>query len=92
MNEYLIKIATLNEYKEMLKYKTLYEELCQSFKGIMEEIFAYCQRNQIELPERAFVNRTMDKARELIEYRIETTEGRCQDLTGRKGDNNLKEP
>lgn len=55
-------------------------------------LFAYCQRNRLELPERAFINRTMDKASELIQYEIEKVEGECRPLTGIEGDDNLKEP
>lgn len=73
-DDYGVKIALIEEYKKVLKYKKIYEELVESFHDIIEDLFQYANKQKIDLPNRARIYRNMERARELIQYRIRSME------------------
>jgi hypothetical protein len=69
-SEYAIKQATVREYQDALKYKKMYEELCESFQCIVTDLLQYAEKNNIVLPNRDRIYRNVEKAEKLIQYRI----------------------
>jgi hypothetical protein len=73
-NDYTIKFAMIEEYKKVITYKKMYEGLIESFCGIVNDLFEYADKHKIDLPNRDRIHRNMEKAMELIEYRISMTD------------------
>jgi hypothetical protein len=65
------KIALIEEYKKVLKYKKIYEDLVESFQYIIADLFQYADKQKIDLPNRDSIYRNMERARELIQYRYQ---------------------
>ena len=80
-SEYTIKRAAIEEYKQVLKYKKVYEDLIESFRSIVTDLFQYADKHRIDLSNRERINRNIEKAGELIEYRISMTEGTTRNKT-----------
>jgi hypothetical protein len=51
-SDYALKIALINDYKKMLEFKKMYEELTTSFRYKIGDLFDYATKNDIELPNR----------------------------------------
>ncbi len=51
----------------------MYEDLTESFQYVIGDLFDYAINNKIDLPNRKRIYRSMEKARQLIEYRISRT-------------------
>lgn len=77
-SEYNIKREAIREYEEAIKFKKMYEELCESFQSIVQDLFEYANKHHIDLPNRERIYRNIEKARQLIEYRISQTEYHSQ--------------
>jgi hypothetical protein len=73
-DDYGVKIALMEEYKKVLKYKRMYEGLVEAFQSLNCDLLDYANKHRIDLPNRDRVYRNMEKAKELIEYRIAETE------------------
>jgi hypothetical protein len=73
-NDYGVKRALIEEYKKVLEFKKMYEELIESFRCIIGDLFEYSDKHRIDLPNRDRIYRNMEKAKELIEYRIAKSE------------------
>jgi hypothetical protein len=72
-SDYGIKIALMNEYKSTLEMKKMYEDLTESFRYIVGDLFDYAEKNKIDLPNRNRIYRIIEKAKQLIEYRMSRT-------------------
>jgi hypothetical protein len=72
-NDYSIKFGKIQEYKKVLTYKKMYEDLIESFQYIITDLLNYSKKNRIDLAHREHIYGNIEKARELIEYRIEKT-------------------
>jgi hypothetical protein len=70
--EYSVKLALIEEYKKVLKYKKIYEDLVESFQYMIADLFQYADKQKIDLPNRDRIYRNMERSRDLIQYRINT--------------------
>ncbi len=73
-SDYGLKVALMSEYKRTLEFKKMYEDLVESFQYIIGDLFDYATKNKIDLPNRDRIYKNMEKAQELIEYRISNSE------------------
>jgi hypothetical protein len=73
-DEYSVKLALIEEYKKVLKYKKIYEDLVESFQYMIADLFQYADKQKIDLPNRDRIYRNMERARDLIQYRINNME------------------
>ena len=72
-SEYQIKLATVNEYKEALQIKKLYDDLVQEFLGLLPEIVEVLNRNSTSLKDRQTLNRTLERAYAIVQKRATLT-------------------
>ena len=72
-NDYGLKIALADEYKKTMEFIKMYEDLVESFQYAVGDLLDYATNNRIDLPNRNRVYRNMEKAKQLIEYRISRT-------------------
>jgi hypothetical protein len=75
-NEYLIKFAAIEEYKQVLKHKKVYEDLILSFRSLVTDLLRYAEKHDIPISDRNKIQNNMEQAKKLIEYRIENMEGK----------------
>jgi hypothetical protein len=73
-SNYNIKLAIAQEYKKVIEYRKVDEDLIEAFQCIINDLFDYSKKNGIELPNRERIYRNMEKAASLIEYRISKIE------------------
>jgi hypothetical protein len=73
-SDYGIKLALLQEYKKVLEFKKMYEELVESFQYIVRDLFQYAEKNKVDLPHKDKIYQNIEKAQQLIEYRIVRSE------------------
>jgi hypothetical protein len=72
--DYGIKIALMNEFKKTLEMEKMYEDLTESFRYIVGDLFDYAIKNKIDLPNKNRIYRNIEKAEQLIKYRISNSE------------------
>jgi hypothetical protein len=51
-SNYNIKLAIAQEYKKVIEYRKVYEDLIEAFQCIINDLFDYSKKNGIELPNR----------------------------------------
>ena len=63
-DEYSVKLALIEEFKKVLKYKKIYEDLVESFQYMIADLFQYADKQKIDLPNRDRIYRNMERSRE----------------------------
>jgi NTP pyrophosphatase (non-canonical NTP hydrolase) len=71
MSEFQIKLEAIGEYQDALRYKKINEELTNSLLGLLNQVFRYCEKNGVPMPEE--ISRVIDKATELVDARKEAS-------------------
>lgn len=90
-DEYSVKLALIEEYKKVLKYKKIYEDLVESFRYIIADLLQYADKQKIDLTDRDRIYRNMERARDLIQYRINSMESN-ENLHSWKSNEDLTAP
>ena len=73
-NDYGVKRALIEEYKKVLEFKKMYEELIEAFRWIIGDLFEYSDKHRIDLPHRDRIYRNMEKAQQFMECGINKSE------------------
>ena len=89
MNEFGLKLALLSEYKRVIRYQRMYEELCERNFYLAKDLLGYYEKNKLEVADKKGVLRILEKVADLIEYRIKVSD---ETLQGEQPDGDLPEP
>jgi hypothetical protein len=91
-SEYWIKLAAVEEYKQLIKSKNMYEELVELSRAMVMDVFHYPDKHRVDPPNRERIYRNLEKAKGLIEYRIAMTETPTESQQRNKTPDDSTEP